>query len=605
MKLFSKTDKPRFIPYSKRLLSAMMVVTIIVAAVIGVALCQTAMELIHDMESTLVQKNVQIIGQNMSRTMESVDEFALEIVTSEPVQMFCKSQTTGASKEYNTSVLSVYLERQIQTSHNDYRFNANFLNVYTKNGMSETQFENLPYSDYDSCVRYYEDMEIISNERYTPMTWVDCVQLRDASGKSVNSLIWIRFLYDSVTMEKIGVVVGGINEAVFKDVFSVLPHAYLCQADGKVLSATDSEMYGEYVSENIRSQVLKSSVAVNSIKSDKMEDSVSFWKDTFFSMMLIVPETTLQAEMQNMTQWYILCSIVIIGIGVILGALVNYFLTKSLSKSILSLKDTVQRVDQGELNARFDNATHNDEITYLGEHFNHMLDSLERIYAEQEQEALGRKDLEIQLLQSQINPHLLYNTLNSVALAVRNDEQQTAQNLLYTLSDFIRLSLSNGHSVVPLATELELLKKYILLQKMASHRDIQLDIQVPEELLSAMVIRTSLQPIVENAVLHGFAGYRDDGCIQIRAVLAEDCSAMDLYIRDNGLGIEDAVLLELNRTINTKDYQEMCSHFGLYNVNWRIKYTWGSEDYGITIESEESDYTEVKIHLPYVSGEGK
>ena len=383
--------------------------------------------------------------------MESVDEFALGIVTSEPVQMFCKSQTEGASKEYNTAMLSLSLERQVQRSHNDYRFNANFLNLYAKNGMSEIQFENLPYSDYESCIRYYEDMEIISNDRYTPMTWVDCVKLKDASGKSVNSLIWIRFLYDSVTMEKIGIVVGGINESVFKDIFSVLPHAYLCQADGKVLSAADNHMYGEVLPENVRSQILQSNVAVDSVKTDTMEGSVCFWKDAYFSMMLIVPETTLQAEMQNMTHWYILCSIVIIGVGVLLGTMVNYFLTKSLSKSILSLKDTVQRVDQGELNARFDNATHNDEITYLGEHFNHMLDSLERIYAEQEQEALGRKDLEIQLLQSQINPHLLYNTLNSVALAVRNDEQQTAQDLLYTLSDFIRLSLSNGHSVVTLA----------------------------------------------------------------------------------------------------------------------------------------------------------
>lgn len=605
MRPFSKTEKPRFIPFSKRLLSAMMVVTIIVAAVIGIALCQTALNLIHDMESTLVQKNVQIIGQNMSRTMESVDEFALKIVTSESVQMFCKSQTSSASKEYNTSVLSVFLERQVQKSHNDHRFNANFLNVYAKNGMSQIQFENLPYSDYDSCIRYYENMEIISNDRYTPMTWVDCVQLKDASGKSVNSLIWIRFLYDSVTMEKIGVVVGGINESVFKDIFSVLPHAYLCQADGKVLSATDSEMYGESLPENIRSQILKSNVAVNSIKTETMEESVCFWKDAYFSMMLIVPETTLQAEMQNMTRWYILCSIVIIGVGVLLGTMVNYFLTKSLSKSILSLKDTVQRVDQGELSARFDNTTHNDEITYLGEHFNHMLDSLNRIYAEQEQEALGRKDLEIQLLQSQIDPHLLYNTLNSVALAVRNDEQQTAQDLLYTLSDFIRLSLSRGHSTVTLATELELLKKYILVQKLASHRDIQLDIDVPEELLSALVIRTSLQPIVENAVLHGLAGYRDDGCIQIRAVLSENQNTMDIYIRDNGLGIEPDQLEELNRTINKKDYKEMCSHFGLYNVNWRIKYTWGSEEFGITIKSEESDYTEVKMHLPYVHREGK
>ena len=310
----------------------------------------------------------------------------------------------------------------------------------------------------------------------------------------------------------------------------------------------------------------------------------------------------MQTELQDLTRWYILCSIIVIGAGVLAGTLVNYFLTKSLSRSIHSLTDTVQRVDKGELNARFEHPTRNDEITYLGEHFNHMLDSLDRIYAEQEQEALGRKDLEIQLLQSQINPHLLYNTLNSVALAVRNDEQQTAQDLLYTLSDFIRLSLSNGHSVVTLATELELLKKYILLQKMASHRDIKLDIEVPEELLSAKVIRTSLQPIVENAVLHGFTGYRNDGCIQIRVVLAEDRNTMDIYIRDNGLGIDEETLAELNGTINKKDYKEMCSHFGLYNVNWRIKYTWGSEDYGITIDSEESDYTEVRIHLPYVEG---
>ena len=70
------------------------------------------------------------------------------------------------------------------------------------------------------------------------------------------------------------------------------------------------------------------------------------------------------------------------------------------------------------------------------------------------------------------------------------------------------------------------------------------------------------------------------------------------------LSIDEETLADLNATINKKDYKEMCSHFGLYNVNWRIKYTWGSEEYGITIDSEESDYTEVRIHLPYVRGEG-
>lgn len=604
MKLFRKAKQTRFVPFSRRLLTAMMIVTVIVASVIGLALCRIAMSLIHDMESTLVQKNVQIIGQNISRTMESVDEFAMNIVSADAVQAFCSKQDYKQAKAYNTSVISVFLERQIQQSHNNYGFNANFLNVYSKDGSSVTQFADLPFSDFDSCIQYYENLGLIDSARYVPMTWVDSVHLKDISGKRVNSLIWVRFIYDAVTMEKNGVVVGGINESVFKDFFSILPQAYLCQTDGTVLSTTDDKFAETMISGRTLSKIRNSSIASNSVNDEESGQSVCYWKDAYFSLLLIVPETTLQTEMENLTHWYVICSIVIIGVGVLLGALVNYLLTKRLSRSILSLKDTVQRVDQGELRARFANTSHNDEITYLGEHFNHMLDSLDRIYAEQEQEALGRKDLEIQLLQSQIDPHLLYNTLNSVALAVRSDEQQTAQDLLYTLSDFIRLSLSNGHSVVTLATELELLKKYILLQKMASHRDIYLNVQVPEELLSAKVIRTSLQPIVENAVLHGLSGYRDDGCIMIRAVMAEDQKTMDLYIRDNGLGIEPEQLEELNRTINKKDYKEMCSHFGLYNVNWRIKYTWGSEDYGITIDSEESDYTEVRIHLPYVTDEG-
>lgn len=605
MNCFHKTEKSRFIPYSKRLLASMMVVTVIVASVIGVALCRLAMTLIFDTESTLVQKNVQIIGQSMSRAMESVDEFAFDIVTSEEVLAFCKSPVYEMPSSENETKLALFLEKKIQNSHTDYRFNANFINIYLQTGMSEVQFSNLPFEDYESCVRYYEEAGIIDSSQYTPMTWVDCVRLRDASGKTINSLIWIRFLYDAVNMEKIGVVVGGINESVFKNIFDVLPHAYLCQAEGTVLSATDNEMYGDKIPQNVLSQIWSSYATIDSVEVEKEDRGIFFWKDAYFSIFLIVPETTLQAEMKNLTQWYLLCSIAVIGIGVLVGTFVNYLLTKSLSKSILTLKDIVHRVDQGELTARFENITHNDEITYLGEHFNHMLDSLNRIYAEQEQEALARKDLEIQLLQSQIKPHLLYNTLSSVALAVHNDEQQIAQDLLYTLSDFIRLSLSNGHSTVTLASELELLKKYILLQKLASHRNIHLDIDVSKEALSAQVIRTSLQPIVENAVIHGLAGYRDDGCIMIRAILSEHSHTMDIYIRDNGLGIEPQKVEELNRTINKKDYKEMCSHFGLYNVNWRIKYTWGSEEFGITIESEESDYTEVKMHLPYITGEGK
>lgn len=601
MRRFTNSTPSRYIPYSMRLLAAMLVVTVVVATVIGLALCQVALYLIQEMESTLTQKNIQIIGENLNRSLASVDKFSAEIASSAYVQALRSDETIHSTQPG----LSSYLERQVADAYENYAIHANFVNLYMKSGLNCIQYKNLPYTDFEDCVQYYLNQNAIKNSRYTPMTWVSCTQLQDLSGKTINSLIWIRFLYDSLSGEKIGILVGGVNETIFKDFFGILPHAYLCQGSGTILSSTDSDFFPSGVSPELQNAIQSKQPQISIISWAPLNQCFFFWKDVYYSLLLIVPETSIQQDMTNLTGWYTTCTLVIILIGVLIGTLINYYLSKRLSHSILSLRDTVQQVDHGDLSARYTIPSQHDEISYLGEHFNHMLDSLDRIYVNQERDALARKDLEIQLLQSQINPHLLYNTLNSVALAIRNDQRQTAEDLLFTLSDFIRLSLSKGQYTVPLSTELQLLQKYILLQKLASHRDIRLEIDVPDPLLSAVVIRTSLQPIVENSVLHGLSGYRTDGIIRVTGRSSEDRNTMTLSVWDNGLGIEPDKLDQLNQTINTKNYHDMCSHFGLYNVNWRIKYTWGSEAYGITLHSEVTDYTEVTMTLPLIDGERK
>lgn len=139
------------------------------------------MSLIHDMKSKLVQKNVQIVSQNITRVMESVDEFALNIVSSEELQILCDASDSSNVDEWHLTSLASSLGRSVQRTLNNYGFNANFVNVYLKNGSSEIQFDKLPYSAFESCVQYYEDAEIVDTTYYVPMTWVDRIQLRDVS----------------------------------------------------------------------------------------------------------------------------------------------------------------------------------------------------------------------------------------------------------------------------------------------------------------------------------------------------------------------------------------------------------------------------------------
>ena len=591
----------RFIPYAVRLLAAMMAVTVFVAAVIGVALRELSLHMIREMESTLTEKNMQIVGDNLNLVLSSVDDFSAEIASSSYLNGMFEEPPREKDDGVAAHALEAYLSQKVKSAGNEYSVPTNFINLYLANGYSCIENDSLPFSDYGSCVEYYMQAEVIKGDRYIPMTWAGSTEIRDKSGKMVNSCVWLRFLYDSVSMEKEGVLVGGVDENAFKEVFGVFPHAYLCQGTGLIISSTDKLVFDECIPSDLYELLNEehSNFRVVNWTEQEMEQRIFSWRNLYYSVMLLVPEKGIQRDMSSLRSWYATGSILVILVGVLVGTLINYFLTKKLSRSILSLKSVVQQVDEGELSARYV-PVQNDEIAYLGEQFNHMLDSLDVIYKNQEREALDRKNLEIQLLQSQINPHLLYNTLNSVALAVQNNDEKMAEDLVFTLSDFIRISLSKGRPFVPLSSELELLEKYIHIQKLAGHREIRLNIEIPEEMKNALIIRTSLQPIVENSVIHGLAGYRDDGEITIFGKLMENRKTMLLCIRDNGLGMDQKQLEELNHAIQTTVHTGNPSHYGLHNVNARIRYTWGPE-YGIIIDSELSDYTEIRMTLPYIA----
>ena len=226
-----------------------------------------------------------------------------------------------------------------------------------------------------------------------------------------------------------------------------------------------------------------------------------------------------------------------------------------------------------------------------------MLTKISQLVDEQYQNGKRIKELELISLQAQINPHFLYNTLDLIKWrALRNHDEETKE-LINALSSYYRLSLSKGKDMVTVASELDHIRAYVFIQNKRFDNGITLDIQIDDCYLNYPLPKLILQPIVENAILHGILELPEpSGTITIRA----KCSAQffELSIQDNGVGIPpDALTCHDTDSDENKIPAIIRTGYGLNNVNNRIQLAFGSE-YGITIPPRNMQGTTICLRLP-------
>ncbi|MGD1821226.1 MAG: sensor histidine kinase [Pleomorphochaeta sp.] len=216
---------------------------------------------------------------------------------------------------------------------------------------------------------------------------------------------------------------------------------------------------------------------------------------------------------------------------------------------------------------------------------------MERIIEEQE---LKRKS-ELDALQAKINPHFLYNTLDSVIWLAEQGDDEGVITLVTALARLFRISISKGHEVITLEEELEHCKNYLVIQKMRYVDKFVFSIDIEEDIKQCQTIKLITQPIVENSIYHGIKYLMDPGIIEIKAKKFGS-DKIKIIIKDNGNGMSEEVrqsLLTTNKTQHIKDGNGI----GVYNVNMRLKLAYGKE-YGLNIESEIEEGTTVIITIP-------
>ncbi|MEI7026347.1 sensor histidine kinase [Paenibacillus sp. y28] len=336
--------------------------------------------------------------------------------------------------------------------------------------------------------------------------------------------------------------------------------------------------YGSYVDDSTGDKRLITIQTVNNIG----------WKTVGVSYMDEI--VTTRKEISGFLIWLLV-------IVMVLVLLIAATMSSRISLPIKRLEKSMRKVEQGDFDIHLP-VRGDDEVGRLSRRFNLMVSRMKQLMEQiiHEQEAKRRSELEV--LQAQINPHFLYNTLNSVVRMAGTGKTDEVVTMITSLSKLFRISLSRGKYIISVQEELEHVRNYLVIQKIRFKNKFEYRIEAEEAVLGCQTLKLIVQPIVENAIQHGIEYMPDAGLIRITAGRRDD--KLLLQVEDNGLGMTQETV---QRLLTGQSRSKEGSGVGIRNVHERIRLQFG-EPYGLEVDSEPEEGTTVRLWLPLSRDEG-
>jgi two-component system sensor histidine kinase YesM len=368
-----------------------------------------------------------------------------------------------------------------------------------------------------------------------------------------------------------------------------------------ILSDTNKVVYSNREYPDTLQQLLE---RIGREREDKTNQTSLNWKDQYiiysdssifkFKVITSVPRHVIEQKLSVVKRINVLLMTVLVISTVILSILLSNFITSPLVR----LKKSFLQFQRGNFTIMIE-AKGADEFAEITIGFNKMAENVQLLIKEKYEIELARRQSELESLQSKINPHFLYNTLSSIKAVIRDENASLARQMVQHLSDLFRYSLNRGKFIVTLVEELDHVKKYLTLQKLRFGEQFQMTFEIDDDLLTMNILRLTIQPIVENAILHGLEDKTGTRHVQICAQTYDN--ELWIYVEDNGKGMDSGQVDEMNTMLSDNPRTMLDSptrdRVGIYNVNSRIKLYYGNE-YGISIQSAPDEGTIVKIILP-------
>ena len=295
----------------------------------------------------------------------------------------------------------------------------------------------------------------------------------------------------------------------------------------------------------------------------------------------------IDAQTNSLTMIVINTSLVFLVIFILLA----FYISQVIIKPIASLSHNMEEVSKGNLNA-YTPVKGNDEISSLAYYFNTMLDDIKSLLSKTKKAEQKKRTAELKSLQAQINPHFLYNTLDTLQWKALESDNEDVADMVNMLSGYFRIVLSDGDDLINISQELDHLKYYLKIQELRYGDIMTYNIECGDSLINETIPKIIIQPLVENSIYHGLKMKRDKGHIDIN--ITDHHTHIKITVKDDGVGINESKLEALRSDLK---HRVESNHYGLYNINERLHLYYG-DNYSIEINSLESFFTEIILLIP-------
>lgn len=575
---FSSIQSVIFATVAVLVLSAVVIVTGVSMKFTNTSIFENSSEYTH----TIIQQ----MNQNIDSYIDYMENIAYLISSNEDVQDYLFDEKIDNEGRYR-------ILNQLQTIL-DSRSDIRNVGIISKNGRmlindgSKSVNQDLDLNTQEWYATALEKpngpiltsshvQHIISGERPWVITLSRGIRDRSGSGEK-EGVFFIDLNYSA------------ISELCDQSTVGTKGYAFVLDAKGNIVyHPQQQQLYNELQTENI-SLIMDTDedTVLTGTGNDGKLYSISRSEKTGWTVVDCTNVKELLSKSRQAQSVYVLTAIIL----VIVALLFSRFMARSITLPIQKLRDSMKKVQEGDFSVSDVVVDSKNEIGSLTKSFDVMTHRIHELMEQNVHEQEEKRKSELKALQSQINPHFLYNTLDSIIWMAEGKKNEEVVLMTASLARLLRQSISNEDEVVPIANEVEYARGYLTIQKMRYKDKLEFQIEVDSSILYIPLIKLVLQPIIENAIYHGLKYKESKGLLIVKGFM-KDGNAV-LQVIDDGVGMDEETLAHIY------DKHKVNYHsngVGVYNVQKRLKLYYG-EDYGITYTSELGKGTTATITIP-------
>ena len=547
--------------------------------------------MVGDMKDSVVTRQERILPLLCTDTdneISSIRDVAMSMVPREVIKEYVASNSTEEDKAALTAMMSRNLMKNFEIP-----TYANVMGIMVMRGPDDyVRFDTINPSDkgiYGRVARYISD-------NYTPGQ--TCIALTGYLGYVLDCYCYVLPLADTATpaLQRGGYLVLLVNNSSFE---KTLKRFYEANTTLTIIDSNYHTVFSNATGEEPDMAEVLEGMAASGRNTAKIngKNHLVLTQQLESVDWTVVMHTPMSSVMAQMQKYWILFAVFLLLLVVVTFQLIK-LISRSITSRLKEMVDVITNIREGDIDCRYP-VIYDDEISIIGNEFNRMIDQIQKYHINATVNELRRKEAELNALQSSINPHFLYNSLDCIRASALVHQDMRVAHHIQILANMFRYTTGNNSmkgSMVTVEEELKHVRDYLSMINFRFEDRYHVEIHVDDGILPMRIPKLILQPVVENSFHHGIRNLATEGRVDICGYLEEE--VIVLSVEDNGIGIPEEQLEKLRQLLQANPLSAADTPYrALVNINDRIRIAYGRE-FGVSVESESGKGTRTVLRLP-------